>query len=85
MTNIDSLRSSCYCFRSNIEALKEFNEIMKLYFYRHPDIDLTDFLCRVDSYSREMNGVPILMKSDTNFLKIIKEYIDVEENVAAVK
>lgn len=61
---------------TNLEALEQFNKIVKPYLGKNPNEDLTDFLYWADSYSREVNGVPLLMKSNDNFIVTLKEYIE---------
>lgn len=61
---------------TNLEALEQFNEIVKPYLEKNPNEDLTDFLYWADSYSRGVNGVPLLMKSNDNFIVTLKEYIE---------
>ena len=60
---------------TNLETLEDFNEIVKPYLEKHPNIDLSDLLYRVESYSLEKNGVPLLMKNDTMFIWTIEEYL----------
>lgn len=61
---------------TNLETLEWFNKIMKPYLEENPTIDFTDILFWADSYSREMNGVPLLMKSNTNFIITLTGYIE---------
>lgn len=61
---------------TNLETLKQFNEIIKPYLEENPTIDFTDVMYWADSYSREMNGVPLLMKSNIMFIQTLEEYIE---------
>lgn len=60
---------------TNLETLERFNEIVKPYLEKHPHESLVDILYYADSYSREMAGVPLLVKNDTTFLWTLEEYI----------
>lgn len=64
---------------TNLEALEQFNEIVKPYLEKNPNEDLTDFLYWADSWSREVNSVPLLMKSNDRFIATLKEYIEYME------
>lgn len=66
---------------TNLETLKQFNEIVKPLFEKYPDyeLDFTDLLYRADSWSREVNSVPLLMKSNDRFIATLKEYIEYME------
>lgn len=61
---------------TNLEALEQFNEIVKPYLEKNPHEDLSDVLYWADSYSREMAGVPTLEKNDTTFLWTLEKYIE---------
>lgn len=61
---------------TNLEALGDFNEIVKPYLEKHPNIGLCDLLYRADYYSLEKNGVPLLMKSNAMFIQTLEEYIE---------
>ena len=60
---------------TNIETLEDFNEVVKPYLEKHPNISLCDLLYRVECYSLEKNGVPLLMKNDIMFIWTIEEYL----------
>ena len=60
---------------TNIETLEDFNEVVKPYLEKHPNIGLCDLLYRVEYYSLEKNGVPLLMKNDIMFIWTIEEYL----------
>lgn len=60
---------------TNLEALEDFNEIVKPYLEKHPNIGLCDLLYRADYYSLEKNGVPLLMKNNIMFIWTIEEYL----------
>lgn len=60
---------------TNLETLEDFNEIVKPYLGKHPNIGLCDLLYRVEYYSLEKNGVPLLMKNDIMFIWTIEEYL----------
>lgn len=64
---------------TNLEALEEFNKIVKPYLEKYPHENLADVLYYADSYSREMAGVPILAKNDTVFIQTLEEYIEFTE------
>ena len=60
---------------TNLETLEDFNEIVKPYLEKHPNIDLLDLLYRVEYYSLEKNGVPLLMQNDIMAIWTIEEYL----------
>lgn len=60
---------------TNLETLEDFNEIVKPYLEKHPNIELLDLLYRVEYYSLEKNGVPLLMQNDIMAIWTIEEYL----------
>lgn len=61
---------------TNLETLKRFSEIIEACLKEKSVIDFTDLLYWADSYSRDMTGVPLLMKNNDNFIATLEEYLE---------
>lgn len=60
---------------TNIETLEDFNEVVKPYLEKHPNISLCDLLYQIEYYSLEEKGVPLFMQNDIMVIWTIEEYL----------
>lgn len=60
---------------TNVETLEDFNEIVKPYLEKHPNISLCDLLYQIEYYSLEEKCVPLFMQNDIMVIWTIEEYL----------